>query len=212
MGDRVVNRADGPEDFWLERALLWDSCQISAVFTRSCSRLEPYRSSMKGGSASSRLPRVHISRRDPPMARRLARALGGEHLVVDVSNFTPKTDYQGSREKPHLIERFTRIDANNARVRRHDGGPTAWRNRGPSRWKWPRRTRRQNAIYDEPRCHDGNIALRDMLIGIADDDRRTPRERPRPGHHVYLLCGTETRLCEEPDGGQRAALRSMVNP
>ena len=35
----------------------------------------------------------------------------GDTLVVDVTNFTPKTDYQGSRENLHLIERWTRIDA-----------------------------------------------------------------------------------------------------
>src|ERR1700674_1587865 len=34
----------------------------------------------------------------PPMVRRLARPLGGHTLVVDVTNFSAKTDYQGSRE------------------------------------------------------------------------------------------------------------------
>src|SRR5437764_52555 len=37
----------------------------------------------------------------------------GNTLVVDVTNFSPKTDFQGSRENLHLIERFTRIDADN---------------------------------------------------------------------------------------------------
>ena len=33
-------------------------------------------------------------------------------MVVDTTNFTPKTDFRGSRENLHLIERFTRVDAN----------------------------------------------------------------------------------------------------
>jgi hypothetical protein len=32
----------------------------------------------------------------------------GNTLVVDVTNFTPKTDFQGSRENLHVVERWTR--------------------------------------------------------------------------------------------------------
>ncbi len=32
----------------------------------------------------------------------------GETLVVDVTNFSPQTDYRGSRENLHLVERWTR--------------------------------------------------------------------------------------------------------
>ncbi len=32
----------------------------------------------------------------------------GDTLVIDVTNFSPKTDYQGSRENLHLVERWTR--------------------------------------------------------------------------------------------------------
>ena len=35
----------------------------------------------------------------------------GDTLVVDVTNFTPKTDYQGSRENLHLVERWRRVDS-----------------------------------------------------------------------------------------------------
>src|SRR5262245_53709965 len=34
----------------------------------------------------------------------------GNTLVVDVTNFSPKTDYQGARENLHLVERWTRTD------------------------------------------------------------------------------------------------------
>ena len=32
----------------------------------------------------------------------------GDTVVIDVTNFSPKTDYQGSRENLHLVERWTR--------------------------------------------------------------------------------------------------------
>ncbi len=35
----------------------------------------------------------------------------GDTLVVDTTNFSAKTDYQGSRENLHLVERWTRLDA-----------------------------------------------------------------------------------------------------
>jgi hypothetical protein len=36
--------------------------------------------------------------------------------VIDVTNFSPKTDFMGSRENLHLVERWTRTGA--------DGAPT----------------------------------------------------------------------------------------
>src|SRR5438445_3696259 len=36
----------------------------------------------------------------------------GNTLVVDVTNFSPKTYFQGSQENLHLVERWTRLDAN----------------------------------------------------------------------------------------------------
>jgi hypothetical protein len=35
----------------------------------------------------------------------------GNTLVIDVTNFSPKTDFQGSRENLHVIERWTRTDS-----------------------------------------------------------------------------------------------------
>ena len=36
----------------------------------------------------------------------------GNTLVVDVTNFSPKSSFQGARENLHLVERCTRVDAN----------------------------------------------------------------------------------------------------
>ena len=39
----------------------------------------------------------------------------GDTLVVDTTNFTDKTNFRGSGERLHLVERFTRADANTLR-------------------------------------------------------------------------------------------------
>ena len=47
----------------------------------------------------------------------------GSTLVIDVTNFGPKTDFLGSRENLHLVERWTSGRANHARIRRDDRRP-----------------------------------------------------------------------------------------
>ena len=47
----------------------------------------------------------------------------GNTLVIDVTNFSPKTDFQGSRENLHLVERWTRTGPTIARIRRHHRRP-----------------------------------------------------------------------------------------
>ena len=50
----------------------------------------------------------------------------GKTLVVDVANFTPKTDYQGSRENLHLVERWTRLDAHTLEYVVRVEDPATW--------------------------------------------------------------------------------------
>ena len=50
----------------------------------------------------------------------------GNTLVIDVTNFSPKTDFQGARENLHLIERWTRIDATTLAYEVKIEDPTVW--------------------------------------------------------------------------------------
>ena len=95
----------------------------------------------------------------------------GNTLVVDVTNFTPKTDYQGARENLHLVERFTRVDSDNLEYAVTMNDRTTWDKPWTVKVEMARQDAKANAIYDEPRCHDGNIALKDMLIGARMDDK-----------------------------------------
>jgi hypothetical protein len=115
----------------------------------------------------------------------------GDTLVIDVTNFSPKTDYQGARENLHLVERFTRVDSDNLEYAVTMDDKTTWDKPWTVKVEMSRQDAKANAIYDEPRCHDGNIALKDMLIGARMDDKAFADGRgPDPATMCYLLCGT----------------------
>ena len=47
----------------------------------------------------------------------------GNTLVIDVTNFSRKADFQGSRENLHLVERWTLHQPDYARLRGHNRRP-----------------------------------------------------------------------------------------
>jgi len=52
--------------------------------------------------------------------------LEGDTLVVDVTNFTHESNYRGSRENLHLIERYKRVDPKTLQVKITAEDPTIW--------------------------------------------------------------------------------------
>ena len=50
----------------------------------------------------------------------------GDTLVVDVTNFSNQTNFHGSRENLHLVQRFTRADANTLSIEFTAEDPTTW--------------------------------------------------------------------------------------
>src|SRR5919198_5858595 len=50
----------------------------------------------------------------------------GDTLVVDTTNFTAKTQFHGSTENLHVVERFTRLDENTLLYRFTVDDPTTW--------------------------------------------------------------------------------------
>jgi len=73
-------------------------------------------------------------------------------LVVDTINFSEKTDLRGSAEHLHLVERFTRIDADTIDYRFTADDPSTWTQ--PWTAAFPLR-RTQQPMY-EYACHEGN--------------------------------------------------------
>ena len=89
----------------------------------------------------------------------------GNTLVVDVTNFSPKTEFQGSRENLHLIERWTRTGADTLEYVVMMDDKTAWTKSWTVKQEYKKQADQYNRIYKEPRCHEGNFAMTGMLTG-----------------------------------------------
>ena len=84
----------------------------------------------------------------------------GDTLVIDVTNFSPKTDFQGSRENLHRRRALDphRADArSNTRSTIED--PTVWTRPWTVKEEFTRQSDRDNRLYTEPRCVEGNYGL-----------------------------------------------------
>jgi hypothetical protein len=89
----------------------------------------------------------------------------GNTLVIDITNFTPKTEFQGSRENLHLIERWTRTGADTLEYAVTIEDPTTWTKPWTVKQEFSRQNDQPNRIYYEPRCQEGNYGLPGFLLG-----------------------------------------------
>ena len=105
----------------------------------------------------------------------------GQTLVVDVTNFEPYLDFQNSRENLHLVERWTRRDANTLEYAVTIDDPTTWTRSWTVRQELMRQDGRLNRIYYEPRCHEGNLGMVGLLQGARTVERAYAEGRgPHP--------------------------------
>src|SRR5690242_6942979 len=86
----------------------------------------------------------------------------GNTLVVDVTNFSPKTDYGGSRENLHLTERWTRTGPTTLAYEVTIEDPTVWTRPWTVKQEFTRQSDQANRLYYEPRCVEGNYGLPGM--------------------------------------------------
>jgi hypothetical protein len=91
----------------------------------------------------------------------------GDTLVVDTTNFTDRTSFRGSAENLHLIERFTRLDADTIEYRFTLDDPTTWTR--PWTVAYPI-VKTEGPIF-EFACHEANYGLRDILSGARWEER-----------------------------------------
>jgi len=89
----------------------------------------------------------------------------GNTLVIDVTNFSAKTDFQGSRENLHLVERWTRIGPNTLQYVVTIDDPTVWTKPWTVTQEFIGQSEQANRIYYEPRCNEGNYALPGLIRG-----------------------------------------------
>jgi hypothetical protein len=100
----------------------------------------------------------------------------GETLVVESTNFSPKSNFQGSAENLHLVERFTRVDAETIsyEIRIEDPGTFA------SPWTILIPLKSSPDPIFEYACHEGNVAMEGILRGARAKENAAPGEPPPP--------------------------------
>jgi len=101
----------------------------------------------------------------------------GKTLVVDVTNFSPKTYFQGSYENLHLVERWTRLDANTIEYAVTIDDPTTWTRPWTVKQEYNKQNDFANRHYKEPRCHEGNYGLPNALSAERVEDKAIEDDR-----------------------------------
>ncbi len=92
----------------------------------------------------------------------------GNTLVVETTNFTDKTAFQGSSENMRLTERFTRMDEDTIRYQFTVEDPATW----PRPWSAETLWKKSIGPLFEHACHEGNYGLYNTLAGARAEEKR----------------------------------------
>ena len=100
----------------------------------------------------------------------------GDTLVVDTTNFTDKTNFKGSGASLHLVERFTRADADTLLYQFTVDDPatftTPWTAVIPM-------SKSEDQIY-EYACHEGNYGMVGILAGARAEEKAAEEAAQKP--------------------------------
>jgi len=94
-------------------------------------------------------------------------------LVVDTVNFTNKTYFQGSSDALHVVERFTRVDAETILYEFTVDDPETW----DRPWSAEIPMKRSDGRLYEYTCHEGNYGIVNTLRGARLRDRESTEPR-----------------------------------
>jgi hypothetical protein len=177
-----LNRSDGPEDDGLaDRCLHSGLPEFGSLFGGSYRRIVQ----TPGGisifydmNQGQGWQRNIVMNGSPHLPASIRQWFGdsrghweGNTLVIDVTNFSPKTDFQGSRENLHLVERWTRTGPKTLEYEVTIEDPTVWTRPWIAKQEFTRQSDEENRIYYEPRCIEGNYGLAGLLHGRRAEER-----------------------------------------
>jgi hypothetical protein len=110
-----------------------------------------------------------------PLASNLRRWLGesrgrweGDTLVVETTNFTDKTNFRGSRDTLHVVERFTRVDEQTIRYEFTVDDPTTW----VKPWSAEMPLAKDKGPIYEYACHEANYGMANNLSGARATEKK----------------------------------------
>jgi hypothetical protein len=205
-----INRDDGPEDHWPnDRCLTGGLPEFGTPFGGSFRRIVQSPGGIAmfydvgQGQGWQRNIVMNGSPHLPPSIRQwYGDSRGhweGNTLVIDVTNFSPKTEYFGARENLHLIERWTRTGPNSLAYEVTIEDPTVWTKAWTVRQEFTKQSEQQNRIYYEPRCIEGNYGLPGLLRGRRMEEQAFAEGRgPDPATRDNIKGLEGTSLSEDP--------------
>ena len=177
-----LNRSDGPEDDGLQdRCLRSGLPEFGSLFGGSFRRIVQ----TSGGisifydvNQGQGWQRNIVMNGSPHLPASIRQWFGdsrgrweGDTLVIDVTNFSPKTDVFGARENLHLVERWTRTGPKALAYEVLIEDPTVWTRPWTMKQEFARQSDEENRIYYEPRCIEGNYGLPGLLQGRRVQER-----------------------------------------
>ena len=171
-----MNRADGPEDRSTSERCLGSMLPDLNVFTRivqSPGYVAIYYEHGQGGGGTRIIPTDNSPHLPASVRPWYGDARGhweGDTLIVDTTNFGPKTFYRGAHEDLHLVERFRRVDAETIEYAVRVEGPATWVKPWTVKLDLKKSPDKFNRIF-ESTCHEGNYGLTGMLANTRAAER-----------------------------------------
>jgi hypothetical protein len=92
----------------------------------------------------------------------------GNTLVVDTTNFTDKTNFRGAGDRLHLVEKFSRPDADTLLYEFTVDDPSSF----SKAWSGVLPMKRTDEQLYEYACHEGNEAMAGILRGARVQEKR----------------------------------------
>jgi hypothetical protein len=101
----------------------------------------------------------------------------GKTLVVDTTNFSPQSNFMGSAENLHLVERLTRVAPDTIQYEITLDDPTTW----TKPWTAAIHLKQTpNNIY-EFACHEGNLQVMVGMLAGARAEEKAAEEAAKKG-------------------------------
>jgi hypothetical protein len=199
-GAGTINRADGPEDRSLGERCLGGTLPDFGSFIGGFSRIVQASGEISIfydiGAGQGRIRHIPITMA-PHFPATIRQWWGdsrgrweGNTLVVDVTNFSPKSDFQGAHETLHLVERWTRLDGDTIEYAVTIDDPTTWTRSWTAKQELKKQSDAANQIYYEPRCQEGNYGLPALLLGARVMENAFADGRgPDPATQCIVIAG-----------------------
>ena len=120
-------------------------------------------------------PRIIPTDGRPPLPSSIRQLEGssrgrwdGDTLVIETTNFTEQTAFQGASADMRLTERFTRVSDDTLTYRFTVDDPKVWTRPWTAEVPWKKAI---GPIFEHA-CHEGNYSLTNLLRGAREDEKR----------------------------------------